>query len=128
MADNIVMTIDCSNWGITKTMLNVCNIDSDDMMETFFNRGQILFNRYRALNKVMGRKVKTAIDITKVMDFKVRDLLGEDPGYYFQTMHICGLINEDARFESGWYGDTQYSDTKDGRKIFLDVLKNIVLN
>ena len=127
MADNIVMTIDCSNWGITKTMLNVCNIDSDDMMETFFNRGQILFNRYRALNKVMGRKVKTAIDITKVMDFKVRDLLGEDPGYYFQTMHICGLINEDARFESGWYGDTQYSDTKDGSKVFLDVLKNIVL-
>lgn len=127
MADNVVVTIDCSNWGITKTMLNMCNIENDDMQETIFNRGQILFNRYRVLNKVMGRKVKTAMDITKVMDFKVRELLGEDPGYYFQSMHICGLINEDQNFEAGWFESTQYSDTDMGSKIFLDMLKNIVL-
>lgn len=127
MADNVVVTVDCSNWGITKTMLNMCNIEDDDMQETLFNRGQLLFNRYRVLNKVMGRKVKTAIDITKVMDFKVRELLGEDPGYYFQSMHICGLINDDSNFESGWFESTQYSDTAFGSKVFLDMLKNIVL-
>lgn len=127
MADNVVVTIDCSNWGITKTMLNMCNIENDDMQETLFNRGQLLFNRYRILNKVMGRKVKTAMDITKVMDFKVRELLGEDPGYYFQSMHICGLLNEDPNFEAGWFESTQYSDTDMGSKLFLDMLKNIVL-
>lgn len=127
MADNLVITVDCSNWGITKTMINLTNIDNEDMRETLFNKGQLLFNRYRALNKVMGRKVKTAIDITKAMDYKSWELLGEDPGYYFQSMHICGLINEDARFESGWYESTQYSDTKEGNKMFLELLKNIVL-
>lgn len=127
MADNIVLTVDCSNWGISKLMLNMCNIEDEDMYETLFNRGQLLFNRYRALNKVMGRKVKTAMDITKVMDYKIRDLLGDDPGYYFQSMHICGLINEDPRFEDGWFSATQYSDTQVGYKMFTEILKNIVL-
>lgn len=127
MADNIVVTVDCSNWGITKAMLDLCNIDDPDMQETIFSRGQLLFNRYRALHKVMGRKVKTAMDITKVMDYKVRELEGDDPGLYFQQMHICGLINEDAKFENGWYENIQYADTPVGSKIFVELLKNIVL-
>ena len=127
MADNIVITVDCSNWGITKTMLAMCNFDSDDMRQVMFNRGQLLFNKQRVTHKVMGRKIKTATDITKVMDYKVKELLGEDPGYYFQTMHICGLINDDPSFESGWYEGTQYSDTQQGGKIFTELLKNIVL-
>jgi cellulose biosynthesis protein BcsQ len=127
MADNIVVTVDCSNWGITKTMIGMTNIESDDMQETMFNKGQLLFNKYRAINRVMGRKVKTAMDITKVMDYKVRELLGEDPGFYFQSMHICGLINDDPKFEAGWFESTQYSDTKEGSQIFLELLKNIVL-
>lgn len=126
MADNIVVTLDCSNWGIAKTMLAMSNIENDDMQETMFGRGQLLFNRYRVLNKVMGRKVKTAIDITKAMDFKVHELIGEDPGYYFQAMHICGLINDDTDFESGWFESTQYSDTQKGSTLFLEILKNIV--
>lgn len=127
MADNIVITVDCSNWGITKTMLAMCNFDSDDMQQVMFNRGQLLFNKQRVIHKVMGRKIKTATDITKVMDYKVKELLGEDPGYYFQTMRICGLINDDPSFESGWYEGTQYSDTQQGGKIFTELLKNIVL-
>lgn len=127
MGDNIVITVDCSNWGITKTMLDLCNIEDEDMQETIFSRGQLLFNRYRALHKVMGRKVKTAMDITKVMDYKVRELEGDDPGLYFQQMHICGLINEDPKFEAGWYENIQYADTPAGSKIFVEILKNIVL-
>ena len=129
MADNIVVVTDCSNWGITKTMISMANIEGndDDMKETMFNKGQILFNRYRNINRVMGKKVKTAIDITKIMDTKVRELIGEDPGFYFQSMYICGMINDDTKFESGWYEAVQYSDTKDGGRIFLELLRNIIL-
>ena len=127
MADNLVFSIDCSNWGITKAMINMCNVDGDDMQETLFSKGQILFNRYKTFGKIMGKKVKTAIDITKVMDNKVRELIGEDPGYYFQALHICGIINENPNFESGWFGDVQVSDTSDGSQLFLDLLTNIVM-
>ena len=127
MADNLVFSIDCSNWGITKAMINMCNVDGDDMQETLFSKGQILFNRYKTFGKIMGKKVKTAIDITKVMDNKVRELIGEDPGYYFQALHICGIINENPNFELGWFGDVQVSDTSDGSQLFLDLLTNIVM-
>ena len=126
-SDNIVMVVDSSNWGVAKTMIDICNIESDDMTETLFNRGQMLFNRYRGLSKVLGKRIKTAQDIEVAMDNKVRQLLGEDPGFYFQSMHICGIVNEDPNFELGWFSSEQYSDTRKGSKIFSDLVINILM-
>lgn len=127
MADNIVLVIDSSNWGITKAMLSVCNIESDDMQDAMFSRAQLLFNRYRGLNKVLGRKVKSAVDITKAIDKQVLELIGEDTGYYFQNMHICGVINDDVAVEEGWFSNKPYSETPQGQVIFTELLCNIVL-
>lgn len=127
MCDNIVLTIDASNWGVTKTLMNVCNIQSDEMQETFFNRAQIVFNKFRGNNKFFGKKVKNIKNITKEMDNKVVDLLGEEPEYSFRDMHIAGVINDDVEFESGWYNRKQYSDTRKGQPIFIELIKNIVL-
>ena len=127
-ADNIVMTIDSSNWGISKALLNICNIGSDDMEEMLFSRAQLLFNRYRGINKVLGKKVKKIKDITNVMDKKVKELMGEDIGYYFSDMHVCGTIRDDPSFESGWFDEIQYSDTKKGFEMFMDILMRIVLH
>jgi Mrp family chromosome partitioning ATPase len=126
-ADNLVLTVDASNWGVTKTMLSVCNIEENDMQDIMFNKAQIVFNRFRNLNTVFGRKVKTAADIEKEMDHKVIELLGEDPGFHFSDMHIAGVINDDPDFENGWFADVAYSDTKKGQDIFLRLIENIVL-
>ena len=103
MADNLVLVVDSSNWGVTKTMISVCNIDSDDMTDTVFSKGQILYNKYKSFGKIMGKKVKSAMDVAKVMDAKVIELLGDDPGYYFKDMHICNVINDTPEFEQGWF-------------------------
>ena len=127
MADNLVLVTDASNWGVTKTMLQVTNIASDEMLDTIFSRAQLVFNKYRNLNKVLGKKVKTAVDITKVMDQKVLDLTGDDVGFHFEDMHIAGIINDDPNFETGWFDTVQYSDTKKGQEIFIELLERIVL-
>ena len=127
MTDNLVLVTDASNWGVTKTLLSVCNIGSDDMEAMIFNRAQLVFNRYRNLTKVMGKRVKSCDDITKVMDQKVLELLGDDPGFHFKDFHIAGIINDDPDFENGWFDDVQYSDTKKGQDIFLDLVERIVL-
>lgn len=127
MCDNLVLVTDASNWGITKTMLAVCNIGSDDMQDTIFNRAQFVFNRYRNLFKVLGKKVRTCVDITKVMDQKVLDLVGDDPGFHFEDLHIAGIINDDPDFENGWFEQVQYADTKKGQQIFLELIEHIVL-
>ena len=127
MADNLVLVTDASNWGITKMMLSVCDIASDDMRDTVFNRAQLVFNRQRNLKKVLGRKVRNGLDIAKVIDMKVKELIGEEPEYYFEEMHIAGIIEDDPAFEDYWFENTQYSDTKKGQAIFLKLLEHIVL-
>lgn len=127
MCDNLVLVTDASNWGVTKTMLNVCNIASDDMQDTVFNRAQFVFNRYRNLYKVLGKKVRTCLDITKVMDQKVAELIGDDPGFHFEDLHIAGIINDDPDIEQGWFEGVQYADTKKGQNIFLELIERIVL-
>lgn len=127
MCDNLVLVADASNWGITKTMLSVCNIDSDDMQDTIFHRAQLVFNRYRNLSKLFGLRVKTCDDIVQAMDRKVLDLVGDDIGLQFSRMSIAGIVNDDPMFENGWYEDVQYSDTKKGQDIFIDLIESIVL-
>lgn len=125
-ADNIITVVDSSNWGITKAMVGMCNIPNEDMEDVVLSRGQLLFNRYTGFTKVMGKKVRSAADVVKIMDFMVRDLVGEEPDYCFSNMHICGVLNYDKSFESGWYSDVQYSDTKAGQALFLELIKGIV--
>lgn len=127
MTDNLVLVADASNWGITKLMLNVCNISLDDMQDTIFSRAQLVFNRYRNLTKLLGKKVRTGVDITKVVDMKVQELIGEDPGFHFEDLHIAGIINDDPEIENGWFDNVQYSDTPKGQAIFLELLEHIVL-
>lgn len=127
MCDNLVLVTDASNWGVTKTMLSVCNIANDDMQDLVFSRAQFVFNKYRNLNRVLGHKVRTANDILKVMDKKVLELVEDDPGFYFEQLPISGVINDDPNFEEGWFENVQYSDTKIGQQIFLELLERIVL-
>ena len=126
-ADNIALIVDSSNWGITKTMLAVGNIASDEMQDNMFHRAQFVFNKYKGLNKVFGRKVRSALDITRAMDRKMLELIGEDVGYYFANMHIAGVVNDDNIVEQSWYANKPYSETPPGQKIFTDLLCNIVL-
>lgn len=127
LSDNIVMVTDASNWGVTKMMLAMCNIDSEDVQMTLFGKAQILFNKYRNTNRILGNKVRTGADITRVMDKKVMELMGEVQDCTFEDMHIAGIIQDDAKFEDGWFEKVQYSDTAKGQEIFLEVLERIVL-
>ena len=127
MSDNIVLIIEASNWGVTKSMLSMTNIASDDMQEIMFTRSQLLFNRQRNLRSVFGKKIKSCADITKAMDQKVLELCGEEPEFHFSDLHIAGVIDDDIDFESGWYGDVQYSDMKKGKDIFLRIVERILL-
>lgn len=127
MADNLVLVADASTWGLTKMMLHVTNVDSEDMQNTLFNKTQLVFNKYRNLNRLLGQPVHTGFDITKVLDKKVIELMGEDPGVHFSDIRISGIINDDPDFEKAWFEDVQYSDTGKGQQIFLELINNIIL-
>lgn len=126
LSDNLVLVTEMNTHGIIKTMLKVCNISSQDMQDTFFSKAQIVFNKYRGLNRLLGKKVKVAKDITKIMDDKVIELVGQDNGLYFSDMHIAGILNDDPEYEYGWFEKVQYSDTAKGKTIFTTLVDNII--
>lgn len=127
-ADNLALVIDASNWGMTKAMINVCNIPSEEMQSTIFNKSQVIFNKYRGMQEYMGKRIRNMKDVLSLTDDKVLELVGEDIGYYFSDMSIVGVINEDPNFEMGWFKTQQYVDTPAGQVMFCNLLRNIVLN
>ena len=128
LADSVTLIIDSSNWGVAKAMIGMANIPTEEMQDTMFSRAQIVFNKFRRMNRIFGKKVKTYDDITKEMDRKILDLQGEDIGLHFAKMRIAGSINDDATIEDGWCADVSYSDTAKGQKIFLEVIESVILN
>lgn len=129
MQDNIVIVSDASTWGSMKTLLYMMNISDDTVLETMFNKSQILFNRYRGYPKILDQKIRNPQDILKAMDKQVEKLVGTDIGYQFQQMHCCGSLGYIDKFEEGWLGKDkqQYTATRDGQAVFVEILKNIVL-
>lgn len=129
MQDNIVIVSDASTWGSMKTLLYMMNIGDDTVLETMFNKSQILFNRYRGYPKILDQKIRNPQDILKAMDKQVEKLVGTDIGYQFQQMHCCGSLGYIDKFEEGWLGKDkqQYTATREGQAVFIEILKNIVL-
>ena len=126
-ADNVIINIDASNWGISKALIGMCNIGNDDIEDTLFSRGQIIFNRYKGMNKLFGKKVKSLNNVTDKMDEMLIKLNGEDPGYRFANMHVIGAIKFSKSIEEFWFGQMQYSDTQGGLDEYIEILKRVLL-
>jgi len=86
-----------------------------------------VFNKERHLTKVLGHGISSTDDILSVVDNQVFELLGDDPGYYFKTMKVAGIIKDDPAVEKGWFENTHYSDTAKGQEVFLNLVNNIIL-
>lgn len=126
-ADNIVLCAESSNHGLMSMMMAMCNIDSEDMQETMFNRAQLCLTKYKGFNKVLSNKVKGIRDILYRLDTEVESLLGIEPEYYFSNLMYCGTMAYNDAYEDTWFSDTAYSDTKDGEREYIDLLSNILL-
>ena len=125
--DNIVMVADSSNWGMCKMMLDICNIASEDMQDTIFTRGQVIINKHRNMKKLFGHGFRNAYDMLGILDRQVVELVG-DVGLHFSNMRISGIIPDDPAVEDTYFTENNYSDTRKGQNIFLELVQNILLN
>ena len=128
MADNIVIVADSSTWGAMKTLLYMMNVEDEAVLETLFGKAQILFNRYRNFPKILNEKIRKPEDILKAMDKQLQEMVGADIGYQFRSIHTCGVIPFMTQLEEGWLGKekSQWTATKEGQAVFVDILKKIV--
>ncbi len=125
-ADNIVFTLDCSTWGVMKALLAIANIEISEMQELMFNRAQMLFNKDTQQERILGARVRNTSEVLQQMDNTIQELIGEDPGYYFSDMRVCGVVPYDTKCKEYWLGNKSYSDYKEGNEFFAGLLKNIL--
>ncbi|MBR1453265.1 MAG: hypothetical protein IJ593_01270 [Lachnospiraceae bacterium] len=126
--DDLILVSDASNWGISKTLLGICNIDNAEVISFIFNRAKILLNKRRNIKSILGYKAKTAADILKSMDKKLVELEGNNIGYSFKKMRVCGEIPYIDGLDDCWFSTIQYSDTKDGFDMMSNILQGILFN
>ena len=127
-ADNIIMTIDSSNWGVMKALLAMSNIDDVAMQKAMFTRAQICFTKYIPKDKIIGYKAKSLLDILTNMDKLIEDLLGECAEYRFEDMQICGVAMYDDLYDKCWFSQNYYSDYEVGYITMIKLINNMYIN
>lgn len=124
-ADNIIMTMDSSNWGVMKTLISMSNIPTSDMRKVMFTRPQICITKYRPVDKILGSRVKSLGSILSNMDSVVEDLIGAEAEFNFCDMQICGVLPYDELYEKCWFDRSQYSDYESGYIQMIGLLNNV---
>lgn len=128
MCDDIIYTIDANKYGITKALLDLCNIDSDAMQRQMFQKSSILYNQMDRLNDLYGYKVRNPKDIAICMDKYLYDLVGEAADdLKFSKMKLLGYIPDiDNYMSQGLFSGKCWSDTEPGRRTYIGILKSIL--
>jgi len=127
-ADNIIMTVDSSNWGVMKALLAMSNIDDAAMQKAMFTRAQICFTKYIPKDKIIGYKAKSLLDILTNMDKLIEDLLGDCAEYRFEDMQICGVAMYDDLYDKCWFSQNYYSDYEVGYITMIKLINNMYIN
>ena len=125
--DDLLMCVDTSNHGLMEFLLNMSNIDSEEVKDTLFGMSQIIFNKVTKVENVFGYKVKTVRQVLRAMDMQVKSLIGGEGEYLFADMKICNVLKYNPLFEKCWFSRYQISDFTDGERIFIDMLRKVLV-
>jgi hypothetical protein len=79
------------------------------------------------MKKLFCYGFRTAYDMLGILDRQVVELVG-DVGLHFSNMRISGIIPDDPAVEDTYFTENNYSDTRKGQNIFLELVQNILLN
>ena len=128
MCDDIIYVVDASQYGITKTILDLCNIDDDAMQRQMFQKANLLYNKLSTLNYLYGYKVKGIKGIAECMDKYLVDLVGDAADELkFSKMNVLGYVPDiDENMSKGMFNGKCWSDTEAGRLTCIGIIKGIL--
>lgn len=128
MAEDVIYVADTSQYGLTKMLLQTCNIEDDNMQRFIFQKGKVIYNSLSTLDSLYGHRVKDWKEIPKIMDDYLESLVGEAAGELsFRKMKLVGYIPDiDDNMDKGKFSGGCWSDTEQGMNTFLEILKGII--
>ena len=125
--DDLLMCVDTTNHGLMELLLNMGNIESDDVSNIMFSISKLLFNNVGKVDGVFGYKVNTVRKILKALDMQMEEIIGGEAEYLFSDLKVGGIMRYSELYEKYWFSKYQISDFADGEKIFIDILRRILI-
>lgn len=125
-ADSLIFVEEATTHGMVNFMLNLANVEDEATQSVIFHRGCLLLNKEDGMTNFLGRKVDDTEKLLQAIDEVVYQLQGGDSEYHFADLHVVGVIPYNKNFEPFWYAKKFISDTENGEKLFMDLLKECV--
>lgn len=128
IADSIICVEEATQRGLTNFMLNMINIEDEDVENTMFNRVSLVLNKEDGMKSFFGRKVNSTSDILVTLDDTVAALAQQIIDYSFTDIPVISILKYSNAYEKFWYTNKYITDTKEGEKLFSDLLQNALNN
>jgi cellulose biosynthesis protein BcsQ len=124
-ASDLILSIEeATQRGLTNFMLNMANIEDEDVRTLMFNRLSLVLNKEDGMKSLFGRKVNRTNDILVTLDDTIAGLLNHVVEYTFTDIPVVSILKYSNVYEKFWYTNKYITDTKDGEKIFSELLQN----
>lgn len=127
-ADSLVLTVEQNNKSLLELTMRLVNIDDYRISRDIFNRAKIVVSKSNGTSGVaLGKKYNSYLNMMSLLDKHIYDVTGNDTGGMFTNLRVVSSIPYINGLDSYIYNKGYFSDTKDGKELYLKVLSNIMI-
>ena len=127
-ADSLVLTVEPNNKSLLELTMRLVNIDDYRISRDIFSRAKIVVSKSNGTSGVaLGKKYNSYLNMMSLLDKHIYDVTGNDTGGMFTNLRVVSSIPYINGLDSYIYNKGYFSDTKDGKELYLKVLSNIMI-
>lgn len=127
-ADSLVLTVEQNNKSLLELTMRLVNIDDYRISRDIFSRAKIVVSKSNGTSGVaLGKKYNSYLNMMSLLDKHIYDVTGNDTGGMFTNLRVVSSIPYINGLDSYIYNKGYFSDTKDGKELYLKVLSNIMI-
>ena len=123
--EEILIVAEASNYGLTNTVLDIFNIESEDLYDAVFSKGKIIYNKCRNTKRLLGRKVE---NLETMMDKLAASISGYEAEGSMRDIECVGFIPYIDNADGCMYEKEQISDDDKVKDMFMKIIKNVLNN
>ena len=106
-------------------LIDMSNIEDEDMTDAIFEKAKVVFNMDYGAKALLGKKVNKTSDVLNALDIRLNEVIGFNPDYSFSDLEVVYAIKHNNNIKNYILDKKYYSDTVEGKNLFVDLLCKI---
>lgn len=125
IANQLIITERLDNAGLMDMLIDMSNIEDEDMTDAIFEKAKVVFNMDYGAKALLGKKVNKTSDVLNALDIRLNEVIGFNPDYSFSDLEVVYAIKHNNNIKNYILDKKYYSDTVEGKNLFVDLLCKI---